>query len=164
LSAAAALRGAKVLTISEANLLFERQIGILRQKDPDYQPTQMLAKAVEYTQRFATTKSQAMAMQSRECVALGCGITGVVAILPTPTLAGSTIDQHACRLMASYNLNEWELGLVANLSPADVEEAKKLVPSIAAEVGGKSGPTVEIRKYEALNFGVPPTMMHINDG
>ncbi|PSC68049.1 DNA-directed RNA polymerase II subunit 4 [Micractinium conductrix] len=89
----------KVLTVSEVGVLFERNLEMWQRRDPDYQPSAMLAKAAEYAQRFATNKNKDTVQKIRE-------------------------------LLASRQLTELELGLVANLSIETADEAKKLVPTL----------------------------------
>ena len=59
--------GTKVLTISETLILVEQAVRMTQQRDPDYQPTPMLTKAVEYAQRFATNKNKDTVQKIRMC-------------------------------------------------------------------------------------------------
>jgi hypothetical protein len=64
--APAAFSEAKVLTISEVNLLLDEYLPRAKLKDPDYQPNPMLVKAMEYAQRFATNKNRETLVKIRE--------------------------------------------------------------------------------------------------
>lgn len=62
----AVLKTVKVLTVSEAALVLEDLTARTRQRDPDYAPSGMLLKAVEYAQRFGANKNRDTLQKIRE--------------------------------------------------------------------------------------------------
>lgn len=59
---------AKVLTLSELDIFFERSLRARREADPEYTPNLLLGKAMEYARHFATNHSQESATKIRQCV------------------------------------------------------------------------------------------------
>lgn len=55
-----------MLTVSEVGVLFAQHMEIWARRDPDYQPSPMLQKAVEYAARFATNKNKETVQKIRE--------------------------------------------------------------------------------------------------
>ncbi|KDD77044.1 hypothetical protein H632_c33p3 [Helicosporidium sp. ATCC 50920] len=60
---------AKVLTLSELDIFFERSLRARREADPEYTPNLLLGKAMEYARHFATNHSQESATKIRQVLA-----------------------------------------------------------------------------------------------
>lgn len=62
----AVFRDAKVLNVSEVNLVLGSYLEFARAREPDYQPNPLLEKSLEYAKRFCTSRNKDALQKMRE--------------------------------------------------------------------------------------------------
>ncbi|KAL6779979.1 hypothetical protein ACKKBG_A14545 [Auxenochlorella protothecoides x Auxenochlorella symbiontica] len=65
----AVFKDAKILNISEVNLVFAKYLEHMRQRDPEYQTNALMEKSMEYAKHFCTSRNKDALQKMRELLA-----------------------------------------------------------------------------------------------
>mmetsp|Transcript_13063 Transcript_13063/g.33061 ORF Transcript_13063/g.33061 Transcript_13063/m.33061 type:complete len:184 (-) Transcript_13063:269-820(-) len=135
---------AQVITNTDVAEVLQSYENTMKEQDPTFEPNQVFKLTKEYVDRFKSFKTPASIEEFQRWALFTQG-----ALCPGPALihdtgephmpggwvrlmSGSTVARHR-NLIEVHGLTEFEKGLLINLAPEEIDEAKILIPSLDDE-------------------------------